>query len=47
MEDDPLKYLYDIQEAAAAILRFVHGKMFDDYERDELLRSGVGGSSRS
>jgi uncharacterized protein with HEPN domain len=41
MEDDLLKHLYDIKEAAAAILRFVRGKTFDDYERDELLRSGV------
>ena len=30
-----------IKEAAAAILRFVCGKTFDDYEQDELLRSGV------
>jgi uncharacterized protein with HEPN domain len=41
MEDDLLKYLYDIKEAAGAILRFVRGKTFADYERDELLRSGV------
>ena len=41
MEDDLLKHLYDIKEAAAAILRFVRGKTFDDYEQDELLRSGV------
>jgi len=41
MEDDLLKHLYDIKEAGAAILRFVHGKTFADYERDELLRSGV------
>jgi uncharacterized protein with HEPN domain len=41
MEDDLLKHLYDIKEAAAAILRFVRGKTFDDYERGELLRSGV------
>src|SRR5919109_3701766 len=41
MEDDLLKHLYDIKEAAAAMLRFVRGKTFDDYEQDELLRSGV------
>jgi uncharacterized protein with HEPN domain len=41
MEDDFLRHLYDIKEAAAAILQFVRGKTFDDYERDELLRSGV------
>jgi uncharacterized protein with HEPN domain len=36
-----LKHLYDIKDAASAILRFVRGKPFDDYEQDELLRSGV------
>jgi uncharacterized protein with HEPN domain len=41
MEDDLLKHLYDIKEAAGAILRFVRGKTFADDERDELLRSGV------
>jgi uncharacterized protein with HEPN domain len=41
MEDDILKYLYDIREAALAIFRFVRGKTFDDYVHDELLRSGV------
>ena len=41
MEDELLKYLYDIREAASAILRFVRGKTFDEYEQDELLRGGV------
>ena len=41
MEDEILKHLYDIKEAASAILRFVRGKTFDDYEQDELLRSNV------
>jgi uncharacterized protein with HEPN domain len=41
MEDERLKYLYDIREAAVAILRFVRDKTFHDYEQDELLRSGV------
>ena len=41
MEDELLKYLYDIREAASTILRFVRGKTFDEYEQDELLRSGV------
>jgi len=41
MEDQILKHLYDIGEAASAIIRFVHGKTYDDYEDDELLRSGV------
>jgi uncharacterized protein with HEPN domain len=41
MEDERLKHLYDIREAAAAILRFVSGKTLNDYEQDELLQSGV------
>ena len=41
MEDEILTHLYDIREAASAILRFVQDKTFDDYEQDELLRSGV------
>ena len=41
MQDEILKHLYDIREAARAISRFVSGKTFDDYEQDDLLRSGV------
>jgi uncharacterized protein with HEPN domain len=41
MEDDILKHLHDIKEAALAIFRFVNGKRFEDYKQDELLRSGV------
>jgi uncharacterized protein with HEPN domain len=41
MEDDLLKHLYDIKQAAAAILRFVRGQTCADSERDELLQSGV------
>jgi uncharacterized protein with HEPN domain len=41
MADELLKHLYDIREATSAIFRFVHGKTFDDYEQDELLRSGI------
>ena len=41
MADELLKHLYDIREATAAILRFILGKTFDDYEQDELLRSGI------
>jgi len=40
MADELLKHLYDIRGATAAIFRFVRGKTFDDYEQDELLRSG-------
>ena len=41
MADELLKHLYDIREATAAIFRFVRSKTFDDYEQDELLRSGI------
>lgn len=41
MRDEILKYLFDIKEAALAIFQFVHDKKFEDYEQDELLRSGV------
>lgn len=41
MVDDILNFLYDIREAAAAISRFLSGKTFNDYQQDELLRSGV------
>src|SRR5262245_676465 len=41
MANELLKHLYDIREAAAAIFRFVRGKTFDDYEQNELLRSGT------
>jgi uncharacterized protein with HEPN domain len=41
MADELLKHLYDIREAASAIFRFIRGKTFDDYEHDELLRSGI------
>ena len=41
MKDEILKYLYDIREAASAIVRFVEGKTFEAYTGDELIRSGV------
>lgn len=41
MEDELLKHFYDIKDAASAILRFVRDKTLDDYEQDDLLRSGV------
>ena len=41
MEDELLKHLYEIREATAAIFRFIRSKTFDDYEQDELLRSGI------
>jgi uncharacterized protein with HEPN domain len=41
MPPETAKLLYDMQQAAARILRFVSGKTFDDFVHDELLRSGV------
>ena len=41
MDAEILKYLYDIKDAASAILRFVQHKSYDDYRKDELLKSGV------
>ncbi len=41
MRDEILKHLFDIKEAALAILQFVNNKSFEDYEQDELLRSGI------
>lgn len=41
MRVEILKHLYDIREAALAISKFIQGKSFDDYQKDELLRSGV------
>jgi hypothetical protein len=41
MANNILKHLHDAREAVGAIFRFVSGKTFGDYERDELLRSGI------
>ena len=41
MKDEILKHLYDIREAAMVIKSFVAGRGFDEYSKDELLRSGV------
>ena len=41
MKDENLKYLYDIQEAALKIRSFVTGKVFEDYQQDELPRSAI------
>lgn len=35
------KYLFDAAEAARSINGFVHGKSFEEYSRDALLRAGV------
>jgi uncharacterized protein with HEPN domain len=35
------KYLYDIKQAADLIASFTVGKMFDDYEKEAMLRAAV------
>lgn len=41
MRPEARKYLFDMGHAADLIVRFVKGKALDDFERDDLLRSGV------
>lgn len=41
MPPEVAKLLYDMKQAADRIARFCAGKTFDDYQSDELLRSGV------
>jgi len=41
MKDDTLAHLHDIREACMAIRGFVKGKSFDEYESDDLFRSGI------
>ena len=35
------KYLFDVLQACELLLRFTSGKTFDEYAKDELLRSAV------
>lgn len=35
------KLLFDIQQAVNKVIQFITGKSFEDYESDDLLRSGV------
>ena len=47
MQRDPRAFLWDIREAAEAILEFTSGKIFEDYERGTLglrLRSRESGA---
>jgi uncharacterized protein with HEPN domain len=41
MRRDPRTYLADVVEACERTLRFVEGRTYDDYLRDDLLRSAV------
>lgn len=41
MPREPEKYLHDIWVAGSRVQQFVHGKTYDDYLKDELLRAGV------
>jgi uncharacterized protein with HEPN domain len=38
---DRRAFLWDMLQAARSIKAFVAGKTLEDYQRDELLRSGV------
>ena len=41
MKPEARKYLFDAQQAAAAIQTFCQGKSLEAYQQDMLLRSGV------
>lgn len=41
MPRDPRKWLWDIIDACTQITRFVTGRTFEDYQRDNMLRSAV------
>lgn len=41
MPPETAKLLFDMQQASARIERFVGAKAYDDYVRDELLRSAI------
>ncbi len=41
MPPEELALLHDIRKAAALVVQFIQGKTFEDYERDDLLHSGV------
>lgn len=41
MPPEARAYLHDIEQASVLIEQFRHGKTFDDYLSDPLLRSGV------
>jgi uncharacterized protein with HEPN domain len=41
MDEQVLKYIYDAVQAANKIVHFVEGKSFEEYNRDDFLRSAV------
>lgn len=41
MQPEAKKYLYDVLKACEAILGFIEGKSFEDYDTDLMLRSAV------
>jgi uncharacterized protein with HEPN domain len=41
MPPETAKLLHDMNSAAERIQRFVKGRSFEDYQRDEMLRSAV------
>ena len=41
MQPEAQKYLWDVHAAAERIARFTNHKTFDDYMRDDMLRSAV------
>ena len=41
MRRDPKCFLWDIQQAAEAILEYVSSSYFEDYEQQQMLRSAV------
>ena len=43
-QHEPEKYLYDIEESAGNIQKFVSGKSFEDYKSSLMLKSALKGS---
>ncbi len=41
MKPEGCKYLYDIRRAVELLAEFTAGKVFEDYERDAMLRAAV------
>ncbi|MCZ6672739.1 MAG: DUF86 domain-containing protein [Verrucomicrobia bacterium] len=41
MKDLTTKCLFDVQDACRAILSFTEGKRFEEFSRDDLIRSAV------